>query len=336
MTAAADVVVLGGGVIGMTAAVTLQQRGARVTVLFADDPADTVSTVAAAVWYPTHTDEDRRVLDWARQTYTELSRQAAGGVPGVVDRPTRMLLRDPYAGPPWWAPACADLVAGSAAPPYTAQLRFTAPTVEMSPYLAWLRQRLTAGGGRLLRRRVRWLADAFDIAPTVVNATGLAAGRLAADPAVYPVRGHLVLVANPGLTVSVRDEDHPAGITYVHPRRHDVVLGGTYQPGVGHTAPDPDTAAAIRRRCVDLVPELADAPVLGERIGLRPARYGGPRVELDPSSQSGRRLVHAYGHGGAGVTLSWGCAAEVADLALNGRAGTTGPRQALTRPTPPQ
>ncbi|MEV0810358.1 FAD-dependent oxidoreductase [Micromonospora sp. NPDC050200] len=320
MTAATDVVVVGGGVVGMTAAVTLQQRGARVTVLAADDPADTVSTVAAAVWYPSHTDQDPRVLRWARDTHTELGRQAADGVPGVVDRPTRMLLRHPYAGPPWWAEACGDLVAEPARPPYTALLRFTAPTVEMTPYLAWLRQRLEAGGGRVLRRRVRRLADAFDTAPTVVNATGLAAGRLVADPAVHPVRGHLVLVANPGLTVSVRDEDDPAGITYVHPRRHDVVLGGTYQPAVGHTAPDPDTAAAIQRRCVALVPELADAPVLGERIGLRPARHGGPRVEVDPdpAGPPGSRLVHAYGHGGAGVTLSWGCAAEVADLALGG------------------
>ncbi|GIJ29882.1 hypothetical protein Vqi01_50440 [Micromonospora qiuiae] len=145
MMAAADVVVVGGGVVGMTAAVTLQQRGARVTVLSADDPADTVSTVAAAVWYPTHTDEDPRVLDWARQTYTKLSRQAGDGVPGAVDRPTRMLLREPYVGPPWWAPACADLLAEPAAPPYTALLRFTAPAVEMTPYLAWLRQRLAAG-----------------------------------------------------------------------------------------------------------------------------------------------------------------------------------------------
>ncbi|MFJ8579993.1 FAD-dependent oxidoreductase [Micromonospora sp. NPDC093277] len=320
MTATTDVVVVGGGVVGLTAAVTLARRGARVTVLAADDPADTVSTVAAAVWYPSHTDQDPRVLRWAGETHTELGRQAADGVPGVVDRPTRMLLRRPYAGPPWWAEACGDLVAEPARPPYTALLRFTAPTVEMTPYLGWLRQRLEAGGGQLLRRRVRCLADAFDTAPVVVNATGLAAGRLAADPAVQPVRGHLVLVANPGLTVSVRDEDDPAGITYVHPRRHDVVLGGTYQPGVGHTAPDPETAAAIRRRCVALVPELADAPVLGERIGLRPARHGGPRVEVDPdpAGPPGSRLVHAYGHGGAGVTLSWGCAAEVADLALGG------------------
>ncbi|MEV4490179.1 FAD-dependent oxidoreductase [Micromonospora coxensis] len=313
---AADVVVVGAGVVGLTTALALQRRGARVTVLTADDPADTVSAVAAAVWYPSHADEDPRVLRWARETYTELRRQCADGVPGVVDRPTRMWLRRPYAAPPWWADACGDLVAEPAGAPYTALLRFTVPAVEMTRYLPWLRQQLEAGGGRVVRRRLERLVEAYDTAPTVVNATGLAAGRLADDPAVHPARGHLLLVANPGLTVSVRDEDDPAGITYVHPRRHDVVLGGTYQPGVGHTRPDPQEAAAIRRRCVALVPQLADVPVLGERIGLRPARHGGPRVEVDPAGPSAGRLVHAYGHGGAGVTLSWGCAAEVADLAL--------------------
>ncbi|MCX4471069.1 FAD-binding oxidoreductase [Micromonospora sp. NBC_01655] len=318
MTETTDVVVVGGGVIGLTAAVALQERGARVTVWTADDPADTVSAVAAAVWFPSHTEEDPRVLRWARETHAELGRQAVGGVPGVVARPTRMLLRHRYAGPPWWADATGDLVAEPAAEPYTTLLRFTAPMVEMTPYLAWLTERVEAGGGRVRRRRVQRLDEAFEAAPIVVNATGLAAGWLAADPAVHPVRGHLVLVANPGLTTSVRDEDAPAGITYVHPRRHDVVLGGTFQPGVWDTRPDPETAAAIRRRCVALVPELADAPVLGERIGLRPARHGGPRVEVQPAGAVGGRLVHAYGHGGAGVTLSWGCAAEVARLALDG------------------
>ncbi|WP_329012098.1 FAD-binding oxidoreductase [Micromonospora rifamycinica] len=311
------VLVVGGGIIGLTAALRLRERGARVTLLTADPPDDTVSAVAAAVWYPSHTDADPRVLRWAVETHAELSWQAATGVPGVVARPTRMLLRRPGGGPPWWAAATGDLVTGPGSGPYATELRFTAPTVEMSPYLRWLRDRFTAAGGVVRMGRLDRLDDGFALAPTVVNATGLAAGRLADDPAVHPVRGHLVLVANPGLTTSVRDEENPAGITYVHPRRHDVVLGGTFEPGEWDTGPDPATSTAIRDRCVALVPELADAPVLGVRVGLRPARHGGPRVAVQAGAAPGRRLVHAYGHGGAGVTLAWGCADEVARLALD-------------------
>jgi len=65
------------------------------------------------------------------------------------------------------------------------------------------------------------------------------------------------------------------------------------------------------------VPELAGARVLGQRAALRPAR---DRVRLELERRSGMApVVHCYGHGGAGVTLSWGCADEVASLV--GRAG---------------
>src|SRR5947209_6701707 len=46
--------------------------------------------------------------------------------------------------------------------------------------------------------------------------------------------------------------------------------------------------------------------------GVRPYRAGSYR--LDAETASGRFLVHDYGHGGAGITLSWGCAARVRDL----------------------
>ena len=49
------------------------------------------------------------------------------------------------------------------------------------------------------------------------------------------------------------------------------------------------------------------AEVVAHRVGLRPAR---PSVRLEAEG----RVVHNYGHGGAGVTLSWGCAEEVRDL----------------------
>jgi D-amino-acid oxidase len=296
-----DVVVVGAGVIGLTSAIRLREAGARVALVAADPPAETVSAVAAAVWYPTRTDPDPRVLAWAGETYDELARQAAAGVPGVVMRRTRMLVQ--ASDDPWWARVVPDFEDHGRA------WRFT---VEMGPYLDWLVARLAGAGVALERRRLRHLAEAGELAPVVVNATGLAAGELCADAAVVPARGRIVLVANPGIETSVREEHHPAGMAYVHPRSRDVVLGGTFEPGEWDTGPDPRVAAGIVARCTELVPELAGAAVLGERAGLRPVRRGGPRVGPDPDPlPGGARLIHNYGHGGAGVTLSWGCAGSV-------------------------
>jgi D-amino-acid oxidase len=56
-------------------------------------------------------------------------------------------------------------------------------------------------------------------------------------------------------------------------------------------------------------PALRGARVITERVGLRPYR---PEVRLEAGTlPGGRTLWHNYGHGGAGVTLSWGCAREI-------------------------
>src|SRR5947209_7579945 len=46
--------------------------------------------------------------------------------------------------------------------------------------------------------------------------------------------------------------------------------------------------------------------------GVRPFRNGSYR--LDAQTISDKFIVHNYGHGGAGITLSWGCAAKVRDI----------------------
>jgi D-amino-acid oxidase len=63
-----------------------------------------------------------------------------------------------------------------------------------------------------------------------------------------------------------------------------------------------------------MVPALRSAEVLGHRVGLRPAR---PSVRLESvphADGSPGGVVHCYGHGGAGVTLAWGCADDVVTL----------------------
>lgn len=311
-----DVVVVGSGVIGLTTAIRLQEKGLRVVVVTADGLLSTTSAVAAAVWFPVATGTDRRVADWSATAFAEFARQAEEGVPGVSMRGTRMLEhRQQSAGLPWWGEAVPDLrrlTAAERGPDCADGWSFTAPAVEMPLYLPWLLGRFVDNGGEVAQRRLDALDQALAWAPVVVNATGLGARQLCDDPAVHPVRGQLVLVRNPGLPDSTRIQDDPAGYTYIHPRSADVVLGGTFEPDDWNTAADPATAEAILVRCTARIPELRDARVIGHAVGLRPARHGGPRLEAEP----GGRIVHNYGHGGAGVTLSWGCADAAADLAV--------------------
>lgn len=309
------VTVLGAGISGLTTAARLLEAGCRVRVV-ADAPIEaSTSYLAAAVWFPTHVGPADRVSAWGSRTYDVLAEQAARGIPGVVMRESLVLYREPPAEPEW-AEAVRGVRAATAAElplGYRYGLRFVVPLVEMPLYLPWLAERVRADGAVVQRRRIQSLEElAEDGADAIVNCSGLAARELVGDESVYPVRGQIVRVTNPGLTMSVRDEKHPAGRAYVHPRAHDCILGGTLERS-WDTRVDPDTAESILRRCRDIAPALADATVIEHVVGLRPARPT-VRLEEDTLDEPGPRIVHNYGHGGAGITISWGCADEVASL----------------------
>jgi D-amino-acid oxidase len=58
--------------------------------------------------------------------------------------------------------------------------------------------------------------------------------------------------------------------------------------------------------------------------GLRPFREGGYRLEPErPAAAPQKFIVHNYGHGGAGITMSWGTASKVRDLVRNHLATTS-------------
>jgi D-amino-acid oxidase len=184
----------------------------------------------------------------------------------------------------------------------------------MSRYLPWLERRLEALGGEIVDDRLDSLDAGLAEAPVVVNCAGLAAAGLAGDSDVIPVRGQIVLVERPpGVDEWVLDQSDEVELTYIVPRSESVVLGGTAEIGSTDLRPDPATAEGILHRCTQLVPALAGAPVVAHRVGVRPGRSA---VRLEAEQRGQGVVVHCYGHGGAGITLSWGCAAEVAELCV--------------------
>jgi len=310
-----QVTVLGAGIAGLTTTARLLAAGCGVQVVAAAPIEASTSYLAAAVWFPTHVGPADRVSDWGRRTYDVLAEQAARGIPGVVMRESLALYREPPAKPDW-ADAVRGVRAATAAElpqGYQYGLRFVVPLVEMPLYLPWLAKRVRADGAELYRRRIHSLGELVeDGVDAIVNCSGLAARELVGDESVYPVRGQIARVTNPGMTMSVRDEDHPAGRAYVHPRAHDCILGGTLEHS-WDTRVNLDTAQSILRRCRDVAPALAEATVIEHVVGLRPGR---PTVRLEEGTldEPGPRILHNYGHGGAGITISWGCADEVASL----------------------
>jgi D-amino-acid oxidase len=298
----ARVTVVGAGVVGLSCAVRLLEAGHRVDVLARDLPLETTSAVAAAFWYPHRADQHDRAVAWAARSYDVFVALAELADTGVTVREGVELFVSPQPDP-WWRSAVPALAHVTPPDGYADAWSFRGPVVEMPVYLRWLAHRVDELGGTITRLNLAALPTGVDV---VVNASGIGSRLLAGDKSVGPVRGQVVYVEQVGVDRWLLDMSS-AERTYVVPRSADIVLGGTEDEGDWSRTPSPETAAAILERARRLVPELAAARVLGHRVGLRPARSA-VRVERVGD------VVHCYGHCGAGVTLSWGTADEVAAL----------------------
>ncbi len=297
---------MGAGVVGLSCAVRLLEAGHDVRVYGRELPPHVTSAVAAAVWYPYLAEPRDRVTGWSAAALTEFTRLAGSGADGVAMTPGTEIFREPV-DEPWWTSAVPEVRrVDEPRPGYAEGWSFVSPVIEMPVYLPWLLGRVRELGGTVEQRDVRSLTE---FGGTVVNAPGLGARELVGDAAMEPVRGQVVYLEQVGLDRWwIDDSAIELGVTtYVVPRSRDIVVGGTEDHGAEDLAVDPATADAILERARALVPELAGARVLGHNVGLRPAR---PTVRLEREGD----VIHCYGHGGAGVTLSWGCADEVAAL----------------------
>jgi D-amino-acid oxidase len=320
-----DALVIGAGVAGLTTAICLAEAGWRVLITTAEPPGRTTSAVAGAIWGPHLVEDSDRVTGWCADTLSTLTGLA--GQPGAGIRLVSgvQATRPADVAPDWPAELVTLATLGGIRPCAAASLpagfaagwRYTAPVISMPVYLDYLLGRFRQAGGELRIGAVASLAEAAasTAARVIVNCTGTGAHDLVPDPAVTPYRGQVVVAENPGLTeffIGQPDGEHD--LVYVFPHADRVVLGGTEVAGDWSAEPDPGTATRILRDCAAVDPRLATARVSEHRVGFRPAR---PRVRLEAEAAGGagqRLLVHNYGHGGAGVTLSWGCAREVAGL----------------------
>lgn len=377
-----EVIVIGAGVSGLTTAIRLLEMGHQVVIWAKERLADTTSHVAAATWIPYAVGGDHAVR-WAEESlvaFRALMTQVAPEVSGIVAREFHMLSQRPQADPPWMASAQAQRLTPEELrhSGYAWGLRFNAPVVDMSIYLGYLEAEVRRRHGRIVQRSVSGWAevmaswqDAFPHDPSsaetrraIINCAGLGARELVGRDqdqrdssdglGVHAARGQVVRIGSQGFDKVLLNEDDPRRPTYVVPRLHDIVLGGTYQEGEEDCRVESEIHGDILKRCADLligydqqfalsIAALAGeafAAEFGRRLGSDTASRGADSSPVtvlgDVSDDCGLRparaevclrvdaltpawyLIHNYGHGGSGVTLSWGCANEVATLLSGG------------------
>jgi D-amino-acid oxidase len=312
------VLIVGAGVSGLTTGICLAEAGLRVTIRTEALPEQTTSVAAGALWGPVRIGPPDRVTEWARTTLDVLTKLAGQPGTGVRLASGKEITRTEPTLPYWshLVPSLRPCDPAELPPGFTGGWHNTAPLATMPVYLRYLRERFEQAGGTIELAPVTELAALAGTAPVVVNCTGIAARDLVPDPAVYPVRGQVVIARNPGIEEFVISRDEPAPHTvYMFPHGDTILLGGTVEQDNNDLTPKANISERIVADCTALDPRLHGAAILGTRVGLRPCR---PEVRLESEQLArGTVLWHNYGHGGAGISVSWGCAAEItAALAL--------------------
>jgi D-amino-acid oxidase len=308
--------VVGAGVVGLTTAICLAERGLQVRVCAAAPPQQTTSRVASAIWASALAEPATDLRRWAGESLDKFRALADTPDTGVrLALGTVASRRSPEPPSPARFPGVEvsriDRVPEGFLGAFAAEL----PLIDMPLYLGHLSARLADATVPIGISPVRRLADLTEWAATIVNCTGIGARALASDPALRPVRGEHVILENPGVEHFFLEEPRGEEWTSFFPHGERIVLGGNAREDDWSLDPDPISGQAIIERCARLEPRLEGARVIEHQVGLRPVR---PVVRLEREQLASATLIHNYGHGASGVSLSWGCAHDVAGLVLAG------------------
>lgn len=315
------IAVIGGGITGLTTALALQETGAKVDI-FSRDPFEKMTSYAAgAISYPYGVEDSPRTQEWYRQNDAVLLSMIDEPEAGIFWANWTKCTYDPDLEIPEFFMRLRDArVLSEAECPQDYKKGMVARLLVMhvGRYYPFLRKKFESGGGTFTMREIKNLKELEKDFDLIVNATGINARHFVNDAQVYPMRGQVVIIKNPGIDFHFATFE---GRNYFYPRYEEILIGGSADVGEWDLTPDDALTKQILSWAATLDPRLQNPEVLSVRVGLRPMR---PEVRVERDEQScAVPVIHNYGQGGAGYTIAWGCAYEARDLAL-GKAGKAG------------
>lgn len=310
------IAVVGQGLMGLTCASRLLEKGHSVT-LFSKEPFEnTTSMAAGAYWWPHQTYPEERVSVWAKETLDQFKIDREHPETGIHFEEHFRFCLDPDDGA--YARHLLDeweeIDGKERGIPSVEAYHLEVPVIDVPVFMPYLKEQVLAAGGLFVLKELKSPTDLFPQYDLVINCTGVWARHFVNDESVYPVRGQAVrLSAIDNLKASTRLYQKDDKFTLILPREQDILLGGTAQENDWDRTPREEDTHLILERCKALVPELEGCEVLGASAGLRPGR---PEVRLELELMAPNQpVIHNYGHGGGGFTVAWGCANEVTALA---------------------
>jgi D-amino-acid oxidase len=285
-----SVAIVGAGVSGLTCAVVFAERGYRTAIFAGEIGQRTTSGAAAALWFPYDAEPADKVITWALETYKVLVDLNCDVRTGVSMIELHQFSRANEIPIPDWARSLGASVIPTRVKESLTVFRsgfaLNVPLMDTTIYLDYLANRF------------------------VINCAGIGARELVDDIDLEPHRGQVAVVPKiDNLNRAIVCDDEP--LMYAIPRRNDCVFGGTNEIS-GNLAVDPAATSTIVAECSRVL-KIDNPRVLNERVGLRPFRKSGVRLERQ-HLRDDRTVIHNYGHGGSGFTLSWGCAEKVLAL----------------------
>ena len=307
------IAIVGAGVSGLTCAALFAERGHRAAIFAEQIGQQTTSGAAAALWFPYDCEPRDKMITWALATYrvlVDLSRDPRSGV-SLIELCQFSRTGDLQI-PDWAIPLGASSVAAAVCvAPFKSGFALQVPLMDTTIYLDYLANRFHGVGGEIHANvRLEKLEEIDRDFDLIINCAGIGARELVHDVDLEPHRGQVATIRKiDNLKCAIVCDDAP--LMYAIPRMNDCVLGGTNEIS-DNLVVDPSSTSRIVAECARVL-KIDNPRVLNERVGLRPFRKSGVRLER-AQLRDGRTVIHNYGHGGSGFTLSWGCARHVLEF----------------------
>ncbi|KAM9997422.1 hypothetical protein ACTFIZ_010912 [Dictyostelium cf. discoideum] len=318
-----NLLIIGCGCIGLSTGIIALKSGnyKSVSIWAKDLPPNTTSNKAAALWYPFLCNPPDLVGKWSAETMQYYKDHIINDPKsGTITKKVNEIFRRPHPEDPEWKPyiksfrrARKDELPDGYVDGYAIDDGFVMDT---DMYMDYLVDQFKSLGGVIEQRHLVDIREAFVDHDVVVNCTGLGSRELFNDRTIYPGRGQIIVIKNSTDRSIMDEEDH---IAYVIPRLTNTVLGGTNQEHDYNTNPTKKDTEEILKRVAMISPRFAKnrIEIQGVKVGLRPARHE-IRLENEFFEGGSKLVVHNYGHGGSGFTVSWGCAIEAIKLVDQG------------------